>query len=88
LKGQKSWGLRVAKGRDGEGKSDGFVPVLTPDVILMDGVIHLVDSVLLPEALSQNKKVSWLSRLTSGLGNSKLSIEHLTDLLGPYIDEF
>ncbi|SPJ88299.1 uncharacterized protein FTOL_12554 [Fusarium torulosum] len=88
LKGQKNWGLSVAKGRGGESKSDGFIPVSTPDIILMDGVVHLIDSVLLPEALSQNRNVSWLSRLTSGLGNSKLSVEDLTDLLGPYIDEF
>lgn len=54
----------------------------------MDGVIHLIDSVLLPEAISQNKDGSWLNRLTAGLGSSKLSIEELTDLLGPYIDEF
>jgi hypothetical protein len=54
----------------------------------MDGVIHLIDSILLPKAVGQNKEVSWLSRLTSGLGSSRLSIEELTDLLGPYIDEF
>ncbi|KAH6960182.1 FAS1 domain-containing protein [Fusarium avenaceum] len=87
-KARKGWGISVAKGSDSEGKSDGFVPVSTPDIILMDGVIHLIDSVLLPEAIEQNKDGSWLGRLTSGLGSSKLSIEELTDLLGPYIDEF
>lgn len=54
----------------------------------MDGVIHLIDSVLLPDAVTHNKEASWLDRLTSGLGSSKLSIEELTNLLGPYIDEF
>jgi hypothetical protein len=54
----------------------------------MDGVIHLINSILLPEAVLENKKVSWLSRFTLGLGDSKPSIEYIMDLLGPYIEEF
>ncbi|WZH40771.1 FAS1 domain-containing protein [Fusarium acuminatum] len=88
FKPQKNWGLSITQGRGSEGKSDSSVLVATPDIILMDGVIHLIDSILLPKAVGQNKEVSWLSRLTSGLRSSRLSIEELTDLLGPYIDEF
>jgi hypothetical protein len=86
-KTHKKWHLNVLQGRGVQGESHNFVPVSTPDVILMDGVIHLIDSVLLPPALSGEKEMSWLGRLNSLLGHSQQTIENLVDLLEPYIDE-
>ncbi|KAL6921179.1 hypothetical protein FSST1_005205 [Fusarium sambucinum] len=83
----KKWHLNVLKGQGVEGKSHDYVPISTPDIILMDGVIHLIDSILLPPAISQQKEMSWLGRLTSLFGYGKQSIEDLVNLLGPYIDE-
>ncbi|OBS28394.1 hypothetical protein FPOA_02332 [Fusarium poae] len=81
------WQLNVLKGQLIEGKSHDSVPVSESDVILMDGVIHLIDSILLPPSTSQQKDIPWLTRLTSALGYGKQSIEDLVDLLGPYIDD-
>ncbi|KAF5007924.1 hypothetical protein FDECE_5840 [Fusarium decemcellulare] len=64
-----------------------LVPISVPDIVLMDGVIHLVDSILLPPGLSKQKEVSWLGRLASAIGHQDHSVEELVDLLEPYIDE-
>jgi uncharacterized surface protein with fasciclin (FAS1) repeats len=83
----KKWRLNILNGRGVQGTSHDSVPVSTPDIILMDGVIHLIDSILLPPIISQQRKTSWLGQLVSSLGYGKQSIEDLISLLGPYIDD-
>ncbi|KAM0543228.1 hypothetical protein ACHAO7_009528 [Fusarium culmorum] len=83
----KRWHLNILKGQEVEGKSHDSIPVSMSDVILMDGVMHFIDSILLPPAKSEQRKTSWLGRLKSSLGHDKQSIEDLVTLLGPYIDE-
>ncbi|RGP64458.1 fasciclin domain family [Fusarium longipes] len=86
-KTHKKWHLNVLRGRGVEADKHNFVPVSTPDIILMDGVMHLVDFVLLPPSFSPRKETSWLERLVTLLGHGKPSIEDLVELLGPHIDE-
>ncbi|KAK3317096.1 FAS1 domain-containing protein, partial [Apodospora peruviana] len=68
------------------GDDDG-VDVSVPDILTMDGVVHLVDSLLLPPGSSSKpEEKSWLGRLFHGFWQgSGESIESLIDRLEPYI---
>ncbi|KAI5456763.1 FAS1 domain-containing protein [Mariannaea sp. PMI_226] len=62
------------------------IQVSVPDIITMDGVVHLVDSLILPAGPPQ-QQVSWLSRIVSALWHQDQSVESLIDRLEPYTDD-
>ncbi|KAB5536175.1 FAS1 domain-containing protein [Coniochaeta sp. 2T2.1] len=76
------WKLRVFLGAEDTG--DGGVHVSVSDILAMDGVVHLVDSLLLPPRSVSPEEKSWLSGLFQG-GQGRESIESLIDRLEPYI---
>jgi hypothetical protein len=60
------------------------VDVSLSDILTMDGVVHLVDSLFLPARSSREEK-SWFSRLFQSFGQGRETIESLIDRLEPYV---
>ncbi|KXH68536.1 hypothetical protein CSAL01_02193 [Colletotrichum salicis] len=63
------------------------IDVTTSDILTMDGVVHLIDSLILPPSAVEGQEDSWLRRVFAKLWQQDKSIENLVDLLGPYVDE-
>lgn len=66
---------------------DDVVKVAVPDILTMDGVVHLVDSFILPPRPPQQEEESLLGKIVSLLWHQDQSVEALVDRLEPYIDE-
>jgi hypothetical protein len=64
--------------------ADDGVDVVLPDILAMDGVVHLVDSLFLPPRSFTEEK-SWLGKMFQKAGQGRESIESLIDRLEPYI---
>lgn len=65
--------------------SNKSIYVTTSDILTMDGVVHLVDSLILPPDVVEIQD-SWPRQVFAKLWQQDKSIENLVDLLGPYID--
>ncbi|KAK7456850.1 hypothetical protein CaCOL14_010750 [Colletotrichum acutatum] len=63
------------------------VYVTTSDILTMDGVVHLIDSLVLPPSAVEGEDVSWLEKMFTSLWQQDKNIENLVDLFGPYVDE-
>ncbi|GKT72167.1 fasciclin domain family protein [Colletotrichum tofieldiae] len=82
------WHLRVVPSSDSRRSDEKeVVKVSVPDILTMDGVVHLVDAFILPPGPSPKPNVSWMSRLVAMFWHQDQSVEDLVDRLEPYIEE-
>lgn len=68
------------------------VRIAQADIVVMDGVVHKIDNILLPPKRAQeeveSQQESWLdSLLRWTAGYSDLDIEELMERLQPFIDD-
>ncbi|KAF4975329.1 hypothetical protein FZEAL_7862 [Fusarium zealandicum] len=82
------WRLNVLSGGSVEDpKQHDTIHVSVHDIITMDGVIHLIDSLILPPSPAKERKLHWLNKLVSVFWHQEQSVEALMDLLEPYVNE-